>query len=422
MKAHSNAFSMQLSPKESPDGSNYNINPISSNMSDSSMSSDRLSPTSPYAMSPWSNIVLPAAMSPSKAYTEIQSEGNFYRCITSLLKPDGHVLSLAVADGLLYSASEGKTIRAWKFPDLEEFGRFKSRSGNVKALLIAQDKIFSAHNDQKIRVWRRSRSNPTLHRRVATLPTFKDNFHRFMNPHSSVKHSDLVSSLAYKTGDDLLYSSSWDKTVKVWRMSDFKCIETIKAHSEVVNAVAVGQDGLLFTGSDDCTVKVWRRLPGRSTHTLTTTLHGQYSPVKAVALSPDEWMVYAGSSDGCINYWEKSQTSGQVHHSGILRGHRHAVLCLATVGNLVLSGSADTTIRVWMREMGTGHCCAAVLEGHRGPVKCISPSNTEGGNGSYVIYSGSMDGTIRVWLVCIKCNSDSVALCEADDYFQLRRT
>ena len=69
-----------------------------------------------------------------------------------------------------------------------------------------------------------------------------------------MKKTAAISSLAHH--NDFLYSGSWDKTVKVWRISDLKCIETIDAHDDAVNAVIVGPDGLLFTGSDDYTVKI----------------------------------------------------------------------------------------------------------------------------------------------------------------------
>jgi WD40 repeat protein len=96
----------------------------------------------------------------------------------------------------------------------------------------------SAHGDNKLRVWRRSRSNPNVHRRMATLPTLKifQNFFKPLlsdntgNDNSRAKHSDAVTCLAYDANDDLLYSASCDKTVKVWKLSEAKCIETIEAH------------------------------------------------------------------------------------------------------------------------------------------------------------------------------------------------
>jgi WD40 repeat protein len=331
-----------------------------------------------------------------------------------MLKPGGQIYSIAVAaDGLLYTGSDSKSIRVWRHPDFPQHSCLKSGSRNVKALLVAGDQILSAHGDNKIRLWRRSRSNPNIHTRVATLPKLNI-FHNFIRPlvtdHGTgrVKHSGTVTCLAYNVNDDLLYSASSDKSVKVWKVSESKCIETIEAHTEAVNAVVVRHDGLLFTGSDDSTVKVWRR-PGRGRpkHELMMTLNMQRSPVKALALGPDgSPVLYAGCYDGYIHYWEEDQFSDRIlHYSGFLRGHLHSVLCLETVRDLLLSGSADTTIRVWKREAGgTGICCIAVMEGHSGPVKCIAATITVN---SFIAYSGSLDGMVKVWMGCMKTSMDS---------------
>ncbi|KAF3650748.1 hypothetical protein FXO37_18320 [Capsicum annuum] len=44
----------------------------------------------------------------------------------------------------------------------------------------------------------------------------------------SVKHADSISCLAVYNG--YIYSGSWGKSLKVWRTSDLKCLESIKAH------------------------------------------------------------------------------------------------------------------------------------------------------------------------------------------------
>ena len=137
-------------------------------------------------------------------------------------------------------------------------------------------------------------------------------------------------------------------------MSESKCVETIEAHIEAVNAVVVRHDGLLFTGSDDNTVKVWRRQrrAQEPKHERMATLNMQLSPVKALCLGPDgSPVLYAGCYDGYIHYWEEDQFSDRIfHHFGFLRGHLHSVLCLETVRDMLLSGSADSTIRVWKRK------------------------------------------------------------------------
>ncbi|KAI3785524.1 hypothetical protein L1987_44643 [Smallanthus sonchifolius] len=107
-------------------------------------------------------------------------------------------------------------------------------------------------------------------------------------------------------------------------------------------------------------------------------------------------VVYCGSSDGIVNFWEREK---ELLHSGVLKGHKLAVLCLAGAGNLVLSGSADKTICVWRRE-GSVHTCLSVLTGHTGPVKCVAvekEAESSAASGKWVVYSGSLDKSVKVW-------------------------
>ena len=139
-------------------------------------------------------------------------------------------------------------------------------------------------------------------------------------------------------------------------------------------------------------------------HSLTMTLKFQPSPVNTMALSSsvNNPILYSGSSDGVINFWEKERLCYRFNHGGFLQGHRFAVLCLTTVGNnLIFSGSEDTTIRVWKREEGSSyHECLAVLDGHRGPVRCLAAClEMEKVVRGFLVYSASLDRTFKVWRV-----------------------
>ncbi|KAG9143318.1 hypothetical protein Leryth_010235 [Lithospermum erythrorhizon] len=153
-----------------------------------------------------------------------------------------------------------------------------------------------------IRVWQRSWDGAIKHVRVATIPKPGNYVRSYIGGKDKMKHMGPISSLAVNVTDDILYSSSLDKTVKVWRISDFKCIETIHAHQEPVNAITVADDGVLFTASDDATVRVWRRnfSGGDRPHSLTVTLPAKYSPVKTLALTADVAVLY--NADGYIHY------------------------------------------------------------------------------------------------------------------------
>ncbi|KAI3895746.1 hypothetical protein MKW98_025537 [Papaver atlanticum] len=358
--------------------------------------------TSPFHKSPWSKF---AAVTPLN-----DSDDCNHGLIGSLVREDGNIYSLAAFGDLLYTGSDSKNIRVWK--NQKEYTGFKSNSGLVKAIIIAGEKIFTGHQDGKIRVWKVSAKNPRLHKRVGTLPKLKHIVKGSMNPSNYVevrrhkntiwiKHFDAISCLSLNEDQTLLYSGSWDKTLKVWRVSDFKCLESINAHNDAVNSVVAGFDGMVFTGSADGTVKVWRRkLQGKHTkHFFVQTLLKQECAVTALAVNPASSVVYCGSSDGMVHYWEREK---QLTESGTLKGHRQAVLCLATAGNLVFSGSADKTICMWVRENGI-HMCLSILNGHSGPVKCLTVGKDSVGTAKderqWIVYSGSLDKSVKVWRV-----------------------
>lgn len=366
---------------------------------------------SPYAKSPWIHQLVASSLPDGD---DGDTAANSYGLIGSLYREEGHVYSLAAAAGLLYTGSDSKNVRVWK--DLQEFSGFKSSSGFVKAIVVFANRIFTGHQDGKIRVWKLMGDQRNTHKRVGSLPTTRDLLVKSMNPKNYVevrrhrnvpwvKHYDAVSCLSVDADRGLLYSGSWDKTLKVWRISDSKCLESVAAHDDAVNSVAVGFDGLVFTGSADGTVKAWRReLVGRSTrHVLVDTMLRQDHALTSLAVSGDGGgALYAGSSDGLVSFWERGKHF--MSYGGVLRGHKLAVLCLAVGGGLVMSGSADKTICVWRRDGGGLHSCVAVLTGHSGPVKCLAverDSAAEDGDDDkrWIAYSGCLDNSVKVWRV-----------------------
>ncbi|KAF9607407.1 hypothetical protein IFM89_034953 [Coptis chinensis] len=360
---------------------------------------------SPCRMSPWN----PSTPFSNWSMTSME-ESNVptNALIGSLVREEGHVYSLAASGDLLYTGSDSKNIRVWK--DLKEFSAFKSASGLVKAIVISGPKIFTGHQDGKIRVWRVSTKSANIHKRAGTLPKLKDLIRCSINPSNYVevrrnrnglwiKHFDAISCLSLNEDEGLLYSGSWDKTMKVWRLSDSKCLESVNAHNDAVNSVVSGF-GMVFTGSADGSIKVWKReLQTKGPkHALVQTLLKQESAVTSLAVNTIASVLYGGSSDGLVNFWERDKN---LSHGGVLRGHKLAVLCLAAAGNLVFSGSADKTICVWRRDRGA-HTCLSELTGHTGPVKCLaveSDGESTVSNRRWKVYSGSLDKSVKVWRV-----------------------
>ncbi|KAL7606047.1 protein JINGUBANG [Lactuca sativa] len=362
----------------------------------------------PFYRLPSSTQTSPLSKSPWSSYTEQRdpNSGDYVGLMTSLVREEGHIYSLAASGDLLYTGSSSKNIRVWK--SQKEYSGFKSQSGLVKAIVISGEKIFTGHQDGKIRVWKASTRDPKVHKKIGTLPSFGSVIKNSIIPmnytdiwRNQIKHFDAISSLSLNEDQTLLYSGSWDKTMKVWRVSDFECLESISAHEDVINTVVAGFNGFVFSGSADGTLKVWRKdqtQEKRPKHYFSHTLLQQEFAVTSLAVNPTGMVVYAGCSDGIVHFWEQEK----LIHGGLLRGHKLAVLCLASSENMVFSGSADKNVCVWLRDDGGMHKCLYVLNGHTGPVKCLAVEVEEerrggGGNGRCILYSGSLDKSVKIW-------------------------
>ncbi|XP_022994620.1 protein JINGUBANG-like [Cucurbita maxima] len=347
-------------------------------------------------------------------------------CLTTFKGHSSYISSLTLAGKFLYSGSSDKEIRSWRRSPSQEFesnheefqnNMVTAGHGAVKSLVVSSDKLYSAHQDQKIRVWKISNEfdHHQKYTRLATLPTLGDRTARLLMPNNQVQirrhkkctwvhHVDTVSALALSNDESLLYSVSWDRTLKIWRTSDFKCLESVAgAHNDAINAVAIAGDGDVYTGSTDKRIKVWRKNPDGKRHFLVQTLEKHSSGINALALAGDGSALFSGACDRSVLVWEKEEEGGLMEYVGMLRGHSKAILCLTVVLDLVCSGSADKTIRIWRRAVAGNYVCLRVLEGHNGPVKCLAAGvdRCNQNDRSFVVYSGGLDCDIKAWQISV---------------------
>ncbi|KAL6982819.1 hypothetical protein U1Q18_016212 [Sarracenia purpurea var. burkii] len=176
-----------------------------------------------------------------------------------------------------------------------------------------------------------------------------------------------------------------------------KEFSTFKSNSGLVKAIIIS-GAKIFTGHQDGRIRVWKvndpKKPGtyKRTGTLPTFMDMFKSLIKRNRQKGDDsgggneahtaetrehgdgiggrWVGFAGvwSSDGLLNFWAHEKQ--QLNHGGVLKGHKLAVLCFETTGNMVFNGSTDKTIYVWRRK-GIIHSRLSVLTGHTGLVKCL---------------------------------------------------
>ncbi|GMH15476.1 hypothetical protein Nepgr_017317 [Nepenthes gracilis] len=330
-----------------------------------------------------------------------------YKLLVVLTGHVGSVSCLALCGEFVLSASQDKDIIVWQQPHLRQFAKFGHGEGSVKALLTVGNKVFTAHQDSRIRVWKVSQSSENVFRLVNTLPTTKDYLSKFMKQSNYVQtrrhqkklwieHADSISCLAVSNG--LIYSGSWDKTLKVWRSSDLRCLESIKAHDDAINGLVAIKDDV-YSASADGKIKIWGKGGKSKSHILKGILEGHKDvSMNCIIIWEEKGVVYGGSSDGYVMGWMRKEECVSWKLVCEIKAHQTAVLCMCTMGEYLCSGSADKSICLWKREAGGALQRVGVIRGHEGPVKCMQASSRCVGGG-FLLYSGSLDKSIRVWWV-----------------------
>jgi len=121
--------------------------------------------------------------------------------------------------------------------------------------------------------------------------------------------------------------------------------ETNKAHKACMNDMRLSEDGqLMATASDDRRARVWR-ITDEGGLSRVKTLDGHVGAVKCVCFSPNSQFLATGSQDQCIKLWDTTSWKALV----TMKAHNNVITAVAfdSPGLKMLSGSDDSTIRVW---------------------------------------------------------------------------
>ncbi|OMO51446.1 Zinc finger, CCCH-type [Corchorus olitorius] len=190
-------------------------------------------------------------------------------------------------------------------------------------------------------------------------------------------HKKAVKGIALPLGSDKLYSGSSDGTARLWDCITGKCDYSSNLGDEVWSMITEGH--WVFIGMKDFI----KALNIQTSNEI--NLEGPVGQVYAMAVANDK--LFAGTQNGDIMAWRASFEANPFHLAASLQGHTRAVLCLSVGENMLFSGSADNTIRVWDTETLQ---CIKTLNGHADAVTSVIHCNGH-------LFSCSLDGTIKVW-------------------------
>ncbi|KAJ9152249.1 WD40 repeat-like protein [Coniochaeta hoffmannii] len=225
-------------------------------------------------------------------------------------------------------------------------------------------------------------------------------------------HEGGVWALQYE--GNTLVSGSTDRSVRVWDIEKGLCTQVFYGHTSTVRCLQILmptetgriENGrkimmppkpLIITGSRDSQLRVWRLPEATSRRYIQTgppandaecpffirILTGHAHSVRAISAHGDT--LVSGSYDSTVRVWRIS-TGEQLH---VLHGHSAKVysVVLDHKRNRCISGSMDSLVKIW--DLDTG-ACLYTLEGHSLLVGLLDLRDDR-------LVSAAADSTLRIW-------------------------
>eukprot|EP01013_Petalomonas_cantuscygni_P022184 TRINITY_DN4238_c0_g1_i1.p1 TRINITY_DN4238_c0_g1~~TRINITY_DN4238_c0_g1_i1.p1 ORF type:complete len:917 (-),score=271.55 TRINITY_DN4238_c0_g1_i1:521-3271(-) len=208
-------------------------------------------------------------------------------------------------------------------------------------------------------------------------------------------HKGHVLTCAFHPNGREVASGGKDAHVKTWDVESGSRLLKMSEHNSFVYCIVYSRNGsLLASASKDKRAKVWDSKRGKCL----ATLKGHLQHVTSVQFANnDPHIVVTGSADRTIKIWNwqgAQQVSSfpnlsdpnQAQHASIVWS-----VCFSPDDNFVLSSSQDSSVRLWDRRMAQP-APIRVFRGHTAPVHhaIFLPRGDK-------LVSASRDRTLKVW-------------------------
>ncbi|MGB5635832.1 MAG: DnaJ domain-containing protein [Waterburya sp.] len=177
------------------------------------------------------------------------------------------------------------------------------------------------------------------------------------------------------------------KSVEIELQEKFswQLVRTISGHTNSINSFAI-KDNILASASDDHNINLWDIERGKKIYSFFGS-----QEVQSVAINNKS--IVGGGFDHAITSWKLSDKNLERIISKYRNPSSHQNVIYALIynnkGDLLISGSADQTIKIWNYVTGS---LKFTLSGHTASVRTLAISPCD-----RFLISGSADRTIRIW-------------------------
>ncbi len=239
----------------------------------------------------------------------------------------GHTSSVrsvffAPEGGLMATGSDDETVRIWNVSDGESLRQLRIPGCPIESIAFSPDgklltvggwgssiTIYSVEGDQ-VRV-------------LDTLPC------------------PFVHSLSFSADGGMIAAGCYDGAVYLWNTADHRPAGQLGGFTSFIYSVAFSPNREFIAASSQMSVRVWRL----SDQKLIETFQGHHGPVRSIAFSPDSQVIASASEDRGARLWRLSD--GELiapafdHRAGV------ASLAYSPNGRLLATGTHDGRICLW---------------------------------------------------------------------------
>lgn len=193
-------------------------------------------------------------------------------------------------------------------------------------------------------------------------------------------HAKTISDIRFNKDSSLLYSCSWDKTIKIWNMDNFNCIATLTSDQELNRLSLSSDEKYLASGGWQAHINVWDLPTKKLIAHIPTGIK-----IKAITFGND-YIVYITNDDSQYNTIKALCVLNGLPVDYLV-GHKGMVTVLHFDAKRaeLYSGSRDKTIKVWNKN----NTCIATLD-------CLTPVSALGVSEHY-LYATCTEKIIKIW-------------------------
>lgn len=211
-------------------------------------------------------------------------------------------------------------------------------------------------------------------------------------------HPDSITALDFDAPFGTMVTAAMDDSVRVWDLNAGRCIGVLDGHTASVRTLQV-EDNILATGGMDATIRLW------------DLSKSHYDPHGNQVEEDDDGMAFGNANDQPVDPPADSMADCGLF---TLQAHVDEITALHFRGDVLVSGSADKTIRHWDLEKGR---CVQTLDVMWAAAQASATTSTGEGTwrqtsrasdrtadfvGALQVFDsalacGTADGMVRLW-------------------------